>query len=512
MPERTVKVDTGEVYVVGLGPGDPMDLPPLNLSLMQAGGDVYLRTRCHPVVPFLEKEGVKFASFDDFYEKATSFEQAYRQMADFLITAAQGSDTPVVFGVPGHPLVGESVVRHLLEMGPKKGVRVRLWPAPSFLEAVCGVLGLDPAQGILMVDGFELCRFSPEAPSFFVPRGTGVLVAQVYNRVLASEAKLTLMEHFPDDHPVALVRAAGVRGEERVEKIPLYRLDRCKDLDHLTTLYLPPFTPESDSAPRYVLDPLVEVMNRLLGPGGCPWDRRQTHETLKKYLIEEAYEVIDAIDEGNMHKLCEELGDLLLQVIFHAALAARDEEFNLSQVIAGITEKLKRRHPHVFGTGKAKNAAEVLRNWEAIKREEKEGSSLLGGIPRDLPALQRAQKVQGKAALVGFDWPDPQGAAAKLEEEWQELRAAWARNDAEAVRTEAGDFFFAAVNLARLLKVNAEEALRAAVDKFTKRFRCMEEQARERGTELQGLSLAELDALWDEAKAQERLDQKNSQT
>ncbi len=507
MLEQAGKAAAGEIYVVGLGPGDPMQLPPLNLSLMQAGRKVYLRTRCHPVVPFLEKEGVKLLPLDDFYEKARSFEEVYRKMADFLIKTARENDTPVVFGVPGHPLVGETVVRHLLEAGPREKVRVRTFSAPSFLEVVCEVLGLDPAEGLLIVDAFELCRFSPAASPFSVPGGTGVLVVQVYNQVLASEVKLTLMEHFPDDHPVTLVRAAGVRGEERIKEIPLYQLDREQELDHLTTLYLPPFDPKDEPAPRYILDPLVEVMNRLLGPGGCPWDRQQTHETLKNYLIEEAYEVIDAIEEGNTHKLCEELGDLLLQVVFHAALAAREQKFTINQVIAGITEKLKRRHPHVFGAREVESAAEVLVNWEAIKQEERGrgagagARSLLGEIPRHLPALQRAQKVQGKAALVGFDWPDARGAAAKLEEEWEEFRAAWARGDREALQAEVGDFFFAAVNVARLLQVNAEEALRLAVDRFVRRFQYMEERARAQGLKLQDLSLLELDALWDEAKA-----------
>ncbi len=552
MSEESATVDAGEIYVVGLGPGDPIELPPLNLSLMRRGREVYLRTGRHPVVSFLEKEGIRLRSLDDFYQKAKSFEEVYRRMADFLINAARRGG-PVVFGVPGHPAVGEAVVRRLLGMAPQKGVRVRLWPAPSFLEAVFTVLGLDPAQGLMIADGFELCRLTPAASSFDAPQGRGILVAQIYNRLLASEIKLTLMEHFPDDHPVAVVRAAGVRGEERVKRIPLYQLDRLQDLNHLTTLYVPPFplgkgegksggeikslifeispapaagkqqsdpasetpqtaTPGMGAPGRYVLDPLVEVMERLLAPGGCPWDRQQTHQTLKKYLIEEAYEVLDAIDEENMHKLCEELGDLLLQVVFHTALAAARGDFNLTQVIEGITEKLRRRHPHVFGTEKVKSAAQVLANWEAIKQEEKEkekgaeirAPSLLAGVPRCLPALQRAQKVQGKAALVGFDWPDARGAAEKLEEEWQELRTAWARGDEEAVRVELGDLFFAAVNVARLLQVNAEEALRSAVDKLIKRFRYMEEKAQAEGLKLRGMSDAELDSFWEEAKAREK--------
>lgn len=504
----------GALYVIGLGPGDPLDLPAVNLSLMR-GRQVYLRTRQHPVAAFLKAEGIIISPLDYFYEQEESFDSVYRNMAGFLIAAAQAESQPVIFGVPGHPLVGETVVKILLQMAPEKGVPVRLWSAPSFLEACYRILNLDPAQGLMILDGFQIS-------SSQISPATGVLVCQVYNRALASEVKLALMERFPDDHPLHVIRAAGVRGLEKMRVIPLYELDRLPDLDHLTTVYTPPLQRADGlsaagnligigtASPPYTLEPLVEVMECLLGTGGCPWDRQQTHLSLKQYLIEEAYEVTDAIDEGNMHKLCEELGDLLLQVVFHSMLAEGRGDFTLQEVVSGITEKLKRRHPHVFGEKHVNSAAEVVKNWEAIKQEEDDGAkrtghgrSLLAGVPRDLPALQRAQKVQGKAALVGFDWPDAAGAALKLEEEWQEVKSAWGQGDREGVRQELGDLFFAMVNVARLLQVNAEETLRAAVDKFSRRFRTMEIVAFERGSRLDACSLEELDKLWNEVKAKE---------
>ena len=501
---------TGEIYVVGLGPGDPLDLPALNLSLMR-GRPVYLRTGRHPVVPFLEREGIRFKSMDDFYERHTSFDEVYREMAAWLIRTASGGRDPIVFAVPGHPMVGETVVGILLAQAAVQGVRVRLWPAPSFLDAVVVSLGLDPAQGLLVTESFQLLRRSGDEPGipFNISLPAGVLVAQVYNRALASEVKLTLMEQFPDDHIVTVIYSAGVLGQERQRRIPLYELDRLDDLDHLTSVYAPPvsdvrkrqdqnpktekddilesvrvFYPMTDdqrltTESRYPLDSLVSVMDRLLDPDGCPWDREQTHLSLRQYLIEESYEVIDAIEEGDMDKLCEELGDLLLQVVFHAALADNRGDFDINQVIAGITAKLKRRHPHVFGEVQVDSAAQVVRNWEAIKQTEGAGvakdaevrpRSLLAGVPRHLPSLQRAQKVQGKAALVGFDWPDAGGAFAKLEEEWQELQAAIAAGD-DAVHQEMGDLLFTIVNVARLLKVDAEDALRMAVEKFMRRWR-----------------------------------------
>jgi tetrapyrrole methylase family protein/MazG family protein len=563
---------TGEIYVVGLGPGDPLELPALNLGMMRHR-TVYLRTGRHPVVPFLEREGIRLQPLDDFYERWPSFDEVYREMACWLIDAACGSREPVVFAVPGHPLVGETVVSLLMAQTAARGVRVRLWPAPSFLDAVIGSLRLDPAQGLVITESFQLCArhdadyhahqgLKPhgalKAPSsdesssagqavpFSVPAGAGVLVAQVYNRALASEVKLTLMEQFPDDHPLIVIYSAGVRGQERQRRIPLYDLDRLDDLDHLTSVYVPSDvrrqTPDvrkkrnqtgnrrpksenesiqsscpatGDRRPatesRYPLDPLVSVMQQLLSPGGCPWDREQTHLSLRQYLIEESYEVIDAIDEGNMNKLCEELGDLLLQVVFHAAVADIRGDFDINRVVAGIVAKLKRRHPHVFGAIQVDSADQVVRNWEAIKRTEGTGTdisaggklrSLLEGVPRHLPSLQRAQKVQGKAALAGFDWPDADNASLKLAEEWQEVQAARASGDEDAVRRELGDLLFSVVNVARLLQVDAEEALRTAVDKFMRRFQGIEAKVADRGLQMSELSLADLDAIWDEVKLQ----------
>jgi tetrapyrrole methylase family protein/MazG family protein len=486
------------IYAVGLGPGDILDLPPRNMSLLRSY-PVYLRTERHPVAAYIQREGIGLHSLDHFYEKYGTFEQVYDAMADFLVETSK-QEGAIVFAVPGSPLVGETVIRLLRE----RDIDLEILTAPSFLDSLYPLLGIDPGEGLLIADSFSFCGGSQQV---CLP-GTGLIIMQLYSRALASEVKLTLMESYPDDHQVFLVRAAGVRGSEQVLTIPLYELDR-QEVDHLTSLYVPPLTgavaKESGHMARYPLDPLVDVMDNLLSSKGCPWDRQQNHQTLKKYLIEETYEVLDAIDEGNMHKLCEELGDLLLQIIFHTALAERAGKFTINEVVAGITEKMIRRHPHVFGETDVSSAAEVLRNWEEIKQDEgEEPKSMLAGVPRYLPALQRAQKVQGKAALVGFDWPQAEGAALKVEEEWQEVREAWESGDKKALQEELGDFLFAAVNTCRLLGIDAEETLRGAVDKFTQRFCTMERKAEERGLRLGELCLEELDSIWDEIKAEDQ--------
>lgn len=262
---------------------------------------------------------------------------------------------------------------------------------------------------------------------------------------------------------------------------------------------------EQDGA---TLSRLVGVMRRLLGPNGCPWDREQSLESLRKYVLEEACEVIDAIDSGNREALREELGDLLLQVVFQAELLRREGRFAIDDVVSGIVEKLVSRHPHVFGDVTAETAAEVLTNWEKLKAKEKKGRGILEGVPRSLPALVRAQRIGEKVSRVGFDWQDEKGSMAKVREEIGELEHAIASGDADAKEEELGDALFALVNLARHLDVDAEGALRRTIDKFTKRFAHVEQRVRENhggwgDTGKDKLPLETLDGYWEEAKARE---------
>lgn len=250
---------------------------------------------------------------------------------------------------------------------------------------------------------------------------------------------------------------------------------------------------------------LMEIMARLRGENGCPWDRDQTHESIKPYLVEEAYEVLEAIDEQDLAKLKEELGDLMLQIVFHARMAEDAGAFSMQDVLTAINEKLLRRHPHVFGELKAETAQEVLFNWEQIKQAERrklnDRASVLDGVPRELPALLRAHRLQEKASRVGFDWTEAQEVFRKVEEELAELQAAMDGRETDRVEAELGDLLFALVNLSRFLAVNPEEALRKTIARFIARFRYIEEELSRRGRSLRQATLEEMDALWAEAKA-----------
>jgi len=257
---------------------------------------------------------------------------------------------------------------------------------------------------------------------------------------------------------------------------------------------------------KELFDRLVQIVATLRGENGCPWDRAQTHETLKSDLIEEACEVIETIDARDPKKLLEELGDLLMQVMLHAQIAKDGGDFSISDVIQSITDKLIRRHPHVFGDVTVNDTAEVLKNWEAIKRNEagyEERKSILDGIPNHLPSLLRAQKIQSKAARVGFDWDSVSDVLPKLEEELREIQESIAKGDSAEIEMEVGDLLFSVVNLCRFLDVQAEEALRKANRKFITRFQQMEATLERRGKTFQDYDLAGLDHIWNEAKSKE---------
>jgi tetrapyrrole methylase family protein/MazG family protein len=317
-----------------------------------------------------------------------------------------------------HPLVGEATVSRILEAASQEGLPVRVVAGLSFVEPVLTALGIDALAGLQVVDAAELAAMhhpplNPDLPA---------LAAQLYSQALAADLKLTLMNQYPPEHPLTLVHGAGT-DQERTLSLPLYELDRQPDLAHLTTLYVPPLTRTSS------FEAFQETIAHLRAPEGCPWDRKQTHQSLRSGLLEEVYEVLDALDQEDVAALCEELGDLLLQIVMHAQIAVEAGEFSMSDVIATVDSKIKFRHPHVWGQQDAADADDVLRSWESSKaqerQEQQEGEkSMLAGVPASLPALAQALAYGERVARVGFDWPDVQGVVEKVSEEMNELRAA----------------------------------------------------------------------------------------
>lgn len=487
------------ITIVGLGPGDPGDLTQRAVETLRRAERLYLRTEIHPTVAALRQWGLAFETFDRLYQQEATFESVYGAIVERLVAEGRASD--VVYAVPGHPLVGEDTVRQLVA---QKDVPVEIVAGVSSLDALFGRLGVDPAGGLQVVDALELARFEPGPALPGLEEDRHTLVLQVFSAQRASEAKIALMALFDDEHPVTVVRAAGIPGQERIETVPLLEVDRLPWIDHLTSFYLPP-------GPLRGVRRLVALMHRLRAPGGCQWDREQTHESLRRYCLEEAYEVVEAIDQKDDDALEEELGDLLLQVVFHSELGSEDGRFTLAQVADRICDKLIARHPHVFqAEPEARTAAEHLARWEELKAKEKPAtSSAIAGVPLALPALTASEKLQSRAARVGFEWATWQGAVRKLGEEVKELEAEFDQASGEApwedaarkaaVNHELGDVLTAAVNLARFWKLDPEQALRDASERFKRRFEAMERGA---GGSILGRSLDDMLSLWAAAKAE----------
>jgi tetrapyrrole methylase family protein / MazG family protein len=543
-----LEVFLAAITIIGLGPGDAALLTRAAWERLQATRVLYLRTAIHPTVAELP-QSIELRSFDALYEAADDFDAVYERIAAELVDRAQQGEE-LVYAVPGHPLVAEATTRRLLPLARERGVSVRIIAGLSFVEPVCTALELDPLEhGLQLIDAldlvpsFEFKVLSSELPeptptqnsklktqnsngAWSEIQGIGpytpallpfpltptrpALICQLYNQQVASHAKLSLMERYPAEHPVTLVRAAGVAGEEHMREVALHELDHQRDLDHLTCAYLAPLAPLADLRGP---EGIAYIVARLLGPGGCPWDREQTHQSLRPELLEEAHEVLEALDGDDMPALAEELGDLLLSVLMHSEMARQAGDFDIGAVYEQIAAKLIRRHPHVFGTASVDGSADVLRNWDTIKQAERAAKGQaqrgsLDGIPAGLPALAAAQELIHKAAKHTFDWPHLEDVWSKLDEELAELREAAAlESDApdreRRIADELGDMLFAASNLARRLHIDAESALRSAGAKFRRRFLDMERRAQEQQRSLPDLSVDELLALWEQAKLSE---------
>ena len=478
------------ITILGLGPGDPKYLTLETWAIINEIDCIYLRTMQHPAVAGFPKK-LKIQSFDEYYRNIDNFEEVYEKITEEIVNLAE-TDKNVVYAVPGHPFVAEATTPLIIRSAREKGIPVRVLEAVSFLEPTFKALEIDPFDGVVLLDSFEVgaAYFPPFPPN------RHLLISQVYSRMIASEVKQTLATLFPDEHPVKLVHNAGT-SQELVESLKLYEIDRSRNIGLLTTLYVQPF-PINTSFEEF-----QDVIAHLRAPEGCPWDRDQDHQTLRAHLLSETYEVLAAIDDDDPESLKEELGDLLLQIVLHAQIASEYGEFNMSDVIRGIIEKLIRRHPHVFTNLEVDGVNTVLTNWEKIKQDErnrgvgKKKNGILSGVPIDYPALAQAQEIQNRAARVGFDWHSVEPVIQKIHEEFEEIVNS---ENAEDRLKELGDLLFAIVNLIRWYKGDAESILRETNAKFRNRFNFIEEEIKKINKEMIDFSLEELDQYWNQAK------------
>jgi tetrapyrrole methylase family protein / MazG family protein len=476
------------ITVVGLGPASLDRVDARTLDILRSAPVVILRTAHHPAA--IELASLReVITCDDLYDENADFDSVYRGIVDRVLAAAE--DVDVVYAVPGSPSVGERTVPLLVDLGREAGHDVELLSAASFLEDVFAAVGLDPiTDGAQIVDARDL----PDPLPFHLP----TIITQVDSMLRASDLAVALGRTLPDDIDVVVLDRLG-DSDGVVQTMSIASLARYPGGPRTSV-----FVPAADVGVLGLI-----ATNRILR-SQCPWDREQTHHTLLTHLVEEAYEAADALgslpveapggdpDFGVYAEVEDELGDLLLQVIFHATLAAEAGAFDIDEVAEINRRKLVRRHPHVFSDVEVDGAAGVLANWERIKQDEKARSSLMDDIPTGMPGVARAMKVQKRAASVKFDWIDTSDVFAVLRGEIDELQGA--EGDLGAVTDELGDVLFSAINLARHLNVDPETALRRSVDRFIERFRLVEESVTATGRTIDNATVDELDDAWQDAK------------
>ncbi|MBC8587933.1 bifunctional methyltransferase/pyrophosphohydrolase YabN [Paratissierella segnis] len=485
----------GKIYIIGLGPGNEELLTLGAIERIESGRKNFLRTENHPSVKYFERHNIPYKSYDYIYDSEDEFNDVYVLIVEELKKESE-SEEEINYYVPGNPLVAERTVELLLE----ENLDIEIVSGMSFIEPMIELVGRDPINGLKIVDGAVF-------NSSMVDINVDLIITQTYNQRILSEVKIILSEIYGDDYNVYLVQNAGVRGKEKKLCIPIYKLDRLIETGPLLSIYVP----KIDKNIKKVFDfnDIMGIMKVLRGVGGCQWDAKQTHDSIRECLIEEAYEVVDAIDNNDIDNIIEELGDLLLQVVFHCQIAYEEGEFFPIEVTSALANKLIFRHPHVFQEKKIVNSDEVVYNWNKLKYGKRDITGLIdkiNNIPK-LPALMTSFKVQEKAAEVGFDWDDIKGPIDKVDEEFKEVLEAledFGGGD-KRVEGEIGDLLFAVVNLSRLLDVNPEIALNRTIRKFVKRLKFMEDKSEELEIKLENMTLNEMEILYQEAKRQECL-------
>lgn len=471
----------GSIAIVGVGL-DP-STPPSDAILRRLRGfdRVVVSSSEGPLLELLKASAVETMALP---ELGLPSDAPVERVIEALATLAQDQD--VAYATSAYPFLRQGMLSGLLAR--TRGT-VGVFPLPAPLQAILMAFDIDLTADLDIVDARVL---SPRIEQ----RGSHLIVTNIHNRILARRVTERLMDVYPPDHEVVVASCSDDGGFE-LALYPIAALESAPVCEE-GAVYVPP---SRISAPQG-FDEFVRLIAVLRGPDGCPWDRAQDHRSLRRHMIEEAYEAVAAIDGGDDRELADELGDVLLQVVLHAQIAADEDRFTIDEVIGRISEKIRRRHPHIFGDASAETPEQVIAHWDAIKREEKAEAGLLASIPRSLPALMLAQKISKRAVSVGFEWETLDDIWDKVHEEIDELKET-EPGSPEAV-DEIGDLLFTVVNLARKQGIDAEEALRSTCDKFSRRWGSMEACAASEGKDITAYQIEDLERLWAQAKNEER--------
>jgi len=478
------------ITIVGLGPGDPGLITRQAWDWLNSVEEVYLRTSRHPAVAALPLH-VRKQSFDAVFEEDADASAQYTQVVESVLDAGRRPQG-ATYAVPGHPFVAEETVPEIVRRARAENLPVKVMEGVSFIEPACSALGIDLFPQASLIDALALARL--HTPSF--PPSAPALIAHMASRPLAVQVKNTLLTVYPAQFTIRLVYALGSGAPQTVD-MPLVDLDSFGKFGSDCVLFVPTLGEGAS------LEAFQEIVAHLRAEDGCPWDKEQTHHTLRTHLLGETYETLQAMDDNDPAGMAEEFGDLLLQIVLNAQIGVEEREFNMADILNGISSKIIRRHPHVFGNVEVDGVSGVLQNWEKLKAAERAAKGdekkkgLLDGVPLIFPSLAQAQEIQDRAARVGFDWDDIEKVWQKVPEEMEEVRCAETPEDREK---ELGDLLFAVVNVVRWYKVDAEAALRTTNLRFRKRFAHLEKRSRETGRSLMTMTLDEMDEWWREAK------------
>ncbi len=469
-----------KIVVIGLGAGDLDQLTMGIYRKLKQTDHLYLRTSDHPIIQELEQtENLTYTTFDHVYESYGQFEEVYDHIADTLFEQVKLVGE-LTYAVPGHPMVAERTVQLLLERSQKEKVNVEILGGQSFLDPLFSALKIDPIEGLTFINAMD---FNAED----LPFNHHLVICQVYDQFIASEVKLALLDHLPHDYEVMVITSAGNK-DEKIVSVPLHELDHDRDINNLTSVYVPPF--KEKLGLYHTFATLRRIIRQLRGPGGCPWDKAQTHESLRPYLVEETYEVLEAIDEEDDHHLVEELGDVLLQVMLHSQIGEDDGYFSIDDVIRTLSEKLVRRHPHVFGEKEVQTLEDVGEIWKQVKEKEpgrQSGESILQNINAALPPMLKAVDYQKQIEKQGIKLIDG--------DPWKKLSDLLDDYAASKDEKRLGDILFTLIYIARTYKHHPYLSLEKTNREFASRVRRVEKELGQH--QFHDLSKEQIQTLWE---------------
>ncbi len=474
-----------EIILLGLGPSEAKYLTREAWEIINSVDELWVRTDQHPSVREFPKD-LKIYSFNALFQNKSSIHKIYDTIAH-KITQLGKRQQGVVYAMPGQPTIGDVTSLQIIKLAQEENIPIKIVSGLPLFEhsSIISDTKINPPSRI--IDAYELISYRT-AP---YPLNEPLLISQIYDQTIAAQVKNNLMAGYPKTHPVTVIHLTLIS-----EQINLSEIDHLQSWNVQSLLFIPALAHGTS------FEHFQEIIARLRAPDGCPWDREQTHESLRQHLIEETYEVVDAIDSQDLIKMREEFGDLLLQIVLNVQIATENDAFTMAEVIEGIHDKIIRRHPHVFGDISVNGVDDVLKNWEKLKAAEREkkgekNKSLLDGVPLSMPALSQAQEYQARAARVGFDWPNITGVFDKFVEEVAEVQQA---KTAESLSNELGDLLFSLVNIIRWKGCESESVLREANQRFKRRFSFIEQQVRLKNKSMDEMSLDDLESLWQEAK------------